>query len=49
MLDDARGMQIRGLWESIGGDPSAEAGTWPHLEPVAPMWLTLWAERAAPR
>jgi SAM-dependent methyltransferase len=45
----ARGMRIRGLWESIGGDASAAAGTWPHLETVAPMWLTLWAERAAGR
>ena len=43
-----RGMTIRMLGESIGGDPAAAPGTWPHLESIAPMWLTLWSALSIP-
>lgn len=43
----ARGLEIRGIWESIGAAVNPEPGTWAHCETIAPPWLTLWARRSA--
>ena len=42
----ARGLEIRGLWESVGEAVDPEPGTWEHCETIAPFGLTLWARRA---
>jgi len=41
----ARGLEIRGLWESISDAVDPEPGTWAHCMTIAPPWLTLWAQR----
>ena len=43
-----RGLEIRGVWESLSGAVDPEPGTWEHCETIAPFWLTLWARRARP-
>lgn len=43
----ARGLEIRGVWESTTDEPDPEPGTWAHFESIATPWLTRWAARRA--
>jgi len=39
------GLAILGIWEEAEGDPSAQPGTWEHMQAMLPPWLTFWARR----
>lgn len=41
----AAGLQIRGFWEDVAGDPAAAPGTWLHFKTVGAPWLTLLSQK----
>jgi ubiquinone/menaquinone biosynthesis C-methylase UbiE len=42
-------MMILGLWESDGGDISAEPGSWKHFKSLAPPWIEIWGKNPGSR